>query len=157
VSLSIVVVAAAICTTAVMSVIHPSENAISNASIDDATLSLQETRFALQEESVRSLQRPLELRGRSSSSSSRSSRSGGSVTTSRKKKEGGEFFAGLVLIWLALPMVWMNERKNVKIYQVIQAGQDAVIPADANKPEPENKYALVHMQGRTITHEPVGD
>lgn len=156
-SLSIVVVAAAICTTAVMSVIHPNESTLATASIDDATLSLQETRFALQEESVRSLQRPaLELRGRSSSSS-RSSRSGGSVTTSRQKKEGGEFFVGLIFIWLALPMVWMNERKNVKIYQVIQAGQEAVIPADANKPEQDNKYALVHMQGRTITHEPVGD
>lgn len=98
----------------------------------------------------------MELRGRSSSRST--SRTGtGTTTVSRERKEGGEFFAGLVCIWIALPMVWMNERKNVKIYQTILKGEEALIEADAFKPEPEKKSELVHMQGRTSTFEPVGD
>jgi hypothetical protein len=36
--------------------------------------------------------------------------------SSGKNKEGGEFFTGVILIGLALPAVWMNERKLVKIY-----------------------------------------
>ena len=73
----------------------------------------------LEDESVRSLKAPLNLRGRSSSSS------GGSTSVTRRsfrKPEGAgfkEMFAGIFLIWCALPMIWMNERKEVKVYQVI--------------------------------------
>jgi hypothetical protein len=30
-----------------------------------------------------------------------------------------EALGGVILIWLAIPMVWMNERKDVKMYKVI--------------------------------------
>jgi hypothetical protein len=75
----------------------------------------------LEDDSVRSLNRPLELRGRSSSGSRRSGT--GSTTVTKREKEGGEFITGWILIWLALPMVWMNERKNVKIFKTIVAGE----------------------------------
>ena len=47
----------------------------------------------------------LDLRG--SRSSYRSS--GG------KKHEGG-FIVGIIIIWIGIPMVWMNERRDVKTY-----------------------------------------
>jgi hypothetical protein len=51
---------------------------------------------------------------------SRSSNRGGSHSTngsSRRTKEGwgiGEAILGFLLIIFAIPMVWMNERKDVK-------------------------------------------
>ena len=64
---------------------------------------------------------------------------------------------GIFLIWCALPMIWMNERKDVKIYKVIQAGQKAYVEADPAMPKEHDKFALVHMTGRTSTFEPVSD
>jgi len=64
----------------------------------------------------------ISLRGRSSGGS----RARGGSSSRSKDNEGGEFFAGVILIVFALPMVWMNERKDVKYYEVIMAGKKAV-------------------------------
>ena len=59
--------------------------------------------------------------------SSGSSNTGKSAT--KKTKGGGifgEFILGLILIGFALPMVWMNERKQVKIYKVLDKGREQV-------------------------------
>ena len=105
---------------------------------------------------MRSLKVPLNLRGRASN--------GGFSTIVRRSRrsepEGAgfeEMIAGIFLIWCALPMIWMNERKDVKIYKVILDGQKAYIEADPNKPRKSDKFALVHMSGRTSTFEAVGD
>jgi len=53
----------------------------------------------------------LDLRGsRSSSYRSYRSSSGG------KDSEGGGFFVGIIMIWIGIPLVWMNERRDVKTY-----------------------------------------
>lgn len=54
-------------------------------------------------------------------------------------------------------MIWMNERKDVKIYKVIKAGREAYFEADPNIPKESDKYALVHMTARSSTFELVGD
>ena len=91
------------------------------------------------------------MRGRSSSG--RIDRSGG---TSSGGKKGGEFFGGIILIAFALSMIWMNERKDVKYYQVIMAGKDAVKNVDSEKPF-DNEWDLAFCTGRTATQTPVAD
>ena len=71
-----------------------------------------------------------------------------------KKKKGWGFEEagfGVVLIFFALPMIWMNERKDVKIYKVITKGREAVVEADPNDPQEDNMMQLVHVQGETTT------
>jgi len=64
----------------------------------------------------------MSLRGRASG------RGGGSTATngsSSRNKEGwgiGEAILGFMMIIFAIPMVWMNERKDVKYREVILAG-----------------------------------
>ena len=36
-----------------------------------------------------------------------------------------DFVIGVIFICLAIPMVWFNERKQVKIYQLIMKAKDA--------------------------------
>ena len=66
---------------------------------------------------------------RSSGSSSRSSSVRGSTVRSKNGGDSpfGEFVLGVILICFALPLVWMNERKQVKIYQTIVRAEKAVI------------------------------
>tara|TARA_B110000285_G_scaffold118740_1_gene134461 strand:+ start:422 stop:583 length:162 start_codon:yes stop_codon:yes gene_type:complete len=52
---------------------------------------------------------------------------------------------GVVLIFIALPMIWMNERKDVKIYKTITKGREAVVEADCNDPQEDNMFKLIHV------------
>jgi len=54
-------------------------------------------------------------------------------------------------------MIWMNERKDVKIYKVITRGRDEVIEASCDDPQEENQYKLIHVQGETSTESQVAD
>jgi hypothetical protein len=55
-----------------------------------------------------------------SSSSNRSSTPNSSGSSQQKEGWGfAEAGFGVVMIFFALPMIWMNERKDVKIYKVI--------------------------------------
>ena len=58
---------------------------------------------------------------------------------------------GVCLIFFALPMIWMNERKDVKMYKVITQGREAVVEADPNEPQEENMFKLIHVKGETST------
>lgn len=102
----------------------------------------------------RATTQPRELAGKKKSKPSSSSSSG-------KKKKGGWGFeeagVGVCLIFIALPMIWMNERKDVKIYKVITRGRDEVIEASCDDPQEENQYKLIHVQGETSTESQVAD
>jgi hypothetical protein len=68
----------------------------------------------------------MSLRSRSSSSGGGSRATNGS---SSRNKEGwgiGEAILGFFMIIFAIPMVWMNERKDVKYREVILAGKEAI-------------------------------
>lgn len=64
---------------------------------------------------------------------------------------------GVVLIFIALPMIWMNERKDVKIYKTITKGREAVVEADCNDPQEDNMFKLIHVQGETSTQSQTSD
>lgn len=99
---------------------------------------------------VRSLPQPLELRG------GRSSR-GGSGGGKKGNWKDGCGVGGFLVICFTLPLVWLNEKKGVRIHKVIVEGKKSYIEADVNKPQQQDKYALVHMTGRTSTFEAIGD
>ena len=61
------------------------------------------------------------------------------------------------MIFFALPMIWMNERKDVKIYKVITQGRENVIEADPNDPQEDNMYKLIHVKGETTTQSQTAD
>lgn len=54
-------------------------------------------------------------------------------------------------------MVWMNERKLVKIYKVIAAGREACVEANPEEPTAENNQKLVHAKGMLSTEKVVED
>lgn len=83
-----------------------------------------------------------------------------STSTSTGKKDGGffgEFIAGVFLICFALPMVWMNERKQVKVYNTIKKAREAVRTVDIDNPMDEDNYKLVHASGQLTTETNVID
>ena len=64
---------------------------------------------------------------------------------------------GVCMIFFALPMIWMNERKDVKMYKVITQGREAVVEADPNEPQEENMFKLIHVKGETSTQSQTSD
>lgn len=88
-----------------------------------------------------------------SGSSVRSSSSSG-----KKDSPFGGFILGCILIGLALPMVWMNERKQVKIYKLIEKARELAV---ANAPSGEvisnYNFKLIHTSATTTTEAPIDD
>ena len=76
---------------------------------------------------------------------------GNKKTANMQGYHGAEFIIGLVLIWIALPMVWMNERKQVRIYDLIDLAKKKVVNVDIDEVESKNNYELVHATGKTFT------
>lgn len=82
------------------------------------------------------------------------------TTTGKSKGKGGpfgEFILGCFLIGFALPMVWMNERRDVKTYKVIAKGKEVAQEIDCNEPSDSNNHALVRASGRASTQIEVTD
>ncbi len=61
------------------------------------------------------------------------------------------------MIALALPMVWMNERKQVKMFKIVQQGRDNVTEVQIDNVVDVNNYRLVHASGRCTTKKLVSD
>jgi len=105
----------------------------------------------LQEDGARA---SVSLKGRSSSRTTSTGSGGSSVRVRGNNKKGwgfSEALFGIVLIWTAIPMIWMNERKDVKMYKVITKGRRAVVEADCQEPTEEFMMKLVHVMGETTT------
>jgi len=83
----------------------------------------------------------------------------------KKKKKGakelgafGGFILGCLLIWFALPLVWMNERKNIKVWNVIVKGRaECCNDIDIDAPDANNEKKLVHARGIVTTSIPITD
>jgi hypothetical protein len=54
-------------------------------------------------------------------------------------------------------MVWMNERKQVKVYKTIQKARSAVRVIDVETPMEEDNYKLVQAMGEVKTDKPCID
>lgn len=68
------------------------------------------------------------------------------TNTGKKDSWFAGFIAGLFCIAFAIPMVWMNERRQVKIYKTLTATQEVLVQnVDPFKPRTENDMEVVHM------------
>ena len=81
---------------------------------------------------------------------------GGSLTVVSDSSNSGssvfaQFIFGVILIWLALPMVWMNERKQVKMFKIVQKGRENFVEVQIDDVKDDNNYKLVHGSGRCTT------
>ena len=81
-----------------------------------------------------------------------------SSSSSSHGSKGGEFITGLFIICIALPLVWFNEKKQVKIYKLLSAGKKAVVQnVSINEVRKENNLKLIHAQGLMTTDAPISD
>ncbi len=67
----------------------------------------------------------------------------------------GEFFLGLLLLCIAFPLLWNNERKQVKIAILLSKAEALCLESvDSKIPLPENNFKLIHVSG--ISENPQG-
>ena len=70
----------------------------------------------------------------------------------------GDFILGCIMICFALPMIWFNERKLVRIYKLIGKARKVVVKDIAiNEVRGANDLKLIHATGKTVTHTPLSD
>ena len=62
-----------------------------------------------------------------------------------------EFILGIIFIACAIPIIWMNERRQVKIGQLIEAAETSYIRADPEKVSDDNDFELIHVTAKTST------
>ena len=61
------------------------------------------------------------------------------------------------MIAFALPMIWMNERKQVKMDKINGLGKEEVRTISIDEPKEEELYKLAHCSGVVTTSIPVVD
>jgi hypothetical protein len=86
--------------------------------------------------------------------------SGSGYSNGQKDKDSspiGKFITGVILICFALPIVWMNERKQVKIYKIIMKAREACKESTADSVMDNHNFELVHTTGMLQTKIQVGD
>ena len=65
---------------------------------------------------------------------------------------------GVILALFVIPMTWLNERKNARIFYVLSRAMEEVIPfQNCNQIKWSSNFNLVHCIGRTNTDSPVND
>ncbi len=75
-----------------------------------------------------------------------------SLSTRHKKEDSviGDFIGGIILICFSFPILWMNERKQVRMEKVIKKGKKACEDgSDINKPHEGQNMKLVYQCGDT--------
>lgn len=65
---------------------------------------------------------------------------------------------GVILLLFVIPMTWLNERNNARIYYVLTRAMEEVLPfQNCNQVKWQSNFKLVHCIGRTNTDKPVKD
>lgn len=79
-----------------------------------------------------------------------------------KKSKGmgvwGQFLMGLVMITCAFPCIWMNERRQVRTYKLINAAEEsAKVVENADEIQDDLNEALVLVTGDIISGDDLSD
>jgi hypothetical protein len=61
------------------------------------------------------------------------------------------------LLACALPLLWNNERKYVRMDSLISKAKKMVVEVDHREPRQEDNFKLVHASGITVNHETITD
>lgn len=70
----------------------------------------------------------------------------------------GGFIVGVIFIIIAFPIMWNNERKQVKVEALIKQGQKKCQNVqDQNNPEATQNFALVYASGISRNEELLKD
>ena len=69
----------------------------------------------------------------------------------------GGFFTGLLMVPFALVLLWKNEKKLVTYAKVIDEARDECRTVEADAPNDENDYKLVHCIGEAVNAEEITD
>ena len=65
----------------------------------------------------------------------------------------GDFIFGIICLFFAFPILWNNERKQVKIGELLTKGEkECRNITDVNNPSSENNFKLVYASGETSNH-----
>ena len=91
----------------------------------------------------------------------------GSTTRTRTRTSGstggedewgiGSFILGCVMIPFSLVLLWKNEKKLVTYAKVIEEAKDECRTVEADAPNDENDYKLVHCIGEAVNGEEITD
>ena len=91
----------------------------------------------------------------------------GSTTRTRTRTTGssggedewgiGSFILGCVMIPFSLVLLWKNEKKLVTYAKVIEEARDECRTVEADAPNDENDYKLVHCIGEAVNGEEITD
>lgn len=81
-------------------------------------------------------------------------------SSDKDHSKGGAFFdftIGIILIGLAIPMIWMNERKQVVIYKLIEKAKESVKTVDIDNVSDSDNFKLVQAKGMLKTKVQLND
>ena len=98
-----------------------------------------------------------ERRGGSSRSTSRSYSTYSSSSGGGDDWGIGSFILGCVMIPFSLVLLWKNEKKLVTYAKVIDEARDECRTVEADAPNDENDYKLVHCIGDAVNAEEISD
>mmetsp|Transcript_35244 Transcript_35244/g.76993 ORF Transcript_35244/g.76993 Transcript_35244/m.76993 type:complete len:520 (+) Transcript_35244:61-1620(+) len=66
-----------------------------------------------------------------------------------------EALAGVILIYLSVTVMWLNERRNARIESLISIASNQCV--STKKAQPENRGELVHVTGEARSMSPIAD
>ena len=69
----------------------------------------------------------------------------------------GGVLVGLLLFFVAFPLLWWNEGRAVQTYKSLKEGAGVVVPAAAERVDAAHEGKLVHVSGRATTAEILED
>ena len=96
-------------------------------------------------------------------------RRGGSRSSSRSRTRSasgsgggddwgiGSFIIGCIMIPFSLVLLWKNEKKQVTYAKVIEEAREECRTVEADSPNDENDYKLVHCIGEAVNAEEITD
>ncbi len=64
---------------------------------------------------------------------------------------------GIVMFFVAFPILWMNEGRAVQAAKSLEEGRGEVVSIEAASVDPENEGKLVHLSGEATTTETLSD
>lgn len=76
---------------------------------------------------------------------------------SRIGKSFKGLLAGIVMFFVAFPILWMNEGRAVQAAKSLEEGRGQVVSIEAASVDPENEGKLVHLNGEATTTETLSD
>ena len=80
-----------------------------------------------------------------------------STTTKDKSSPFADFIFGIIFICCSFPVLWNNERKQVRIASLLSKARKECVEVNCKSPEDANNYKLVYASGETTNESAITD